>query len=119
MSKESSEDINMTASTGKKDPKKASSKSTGTRKLSASKRDGTLKKEPTIEECLAKLDKILEKMEDEDTGLEESFHLYEEGLGIVKKVNGSIDKVEKKITVLSDGEEAAYTKDEDVIDRDF
>lgn len=62
------------------------------------------KAKPTIEESLAKLDKILEKMEDDDTGLEETFRLYEEGLGIIKQVNAGIEKVESRIKVLSTGE---------------
>lgn len=56
-----------------------------------------------IEESLKKLDTILEKMEDENTSLEETFKLYEEGLGIVKRVNAGIDKVEKRIRILNGG----------------
>lgn len=61
--------------------------------------------EMSIEDSLKKLDSILEKMEDEDTGLEETFRLYEEGLGLVKRVNASIEKVEKRIEILSDEDE--------------
>ena len=49
------------------------------------------KKELTIEESFSKLEEILGKMEDDETGLEESFKLYEEGIGLVKKVSESID----------------------------
>lgn len=62
------------------------------------------KKELTIEESFNKLQKILDKMEDDETGLEESFKLYEEGIGLVKKVSESIDKVEKRIKILSEEE---------------
>lgn len=101
------------AYSGSTDSKKASQKSTGAKKTSPSGKDNTIKKSLTIEESLTKLDKILEKMEDEETGLEESFKLYEEGLGIVKQVNNSIDTVEKKITILSDEKELPLAEDED------
>lgn len=62
------------------------------------------KKELTIEESFSKLGEILDKMEDDETGLEENFKLYEEGIGLVKKVSESIDKVEKRIKILSEEE---------------
>ena len=62
------------------------------------------KKELTIEESFNKLQEILDKMEDDETELEESFKLYEEGIGLVKKVSESIDKVEKRIKILSEEE---------------
>ncbi len=62
------------------------------------------KKELTIEESFSKLEEILGKMEDDETGLEESFKLYEEGIGLVKKVSENIDKVEKRIKILSEEE---------------
>jgi len=63
------------------------------------------KKELTIEEGFEKLDTILEKLEDEDTGLEASFGLYEEGLGVVKACRDKLDMIEKKIIVLEEGNE--------------
>ncbi len=61
---------------------------------------------PGIEECFARLDMLLEKMESEETGLEDSFRLYEEGLKLLKTASESIDRVEKKLTVLKgDGED--------------
>ena len=43
-------------------------------------------------------------MEDDDTGLEETFGLYEKGLRLIKNVSSSIDRVEKKITILEEEE---------------
>jgi len=60
------------------------------------------KSELKIEESFSKLDEILEKMENEDTGLEEAFKLYEEGLKLVKTTESSIDKVEKQIQILKE-----------------
>lgn len=63
------------------------------------------KKEAGIEESLDKLDEILKKMEDEAIGLEETYSLYEEGLKIIKRVNQAIDKVEKRIQIITDAED--------------
>lgn len=60
--------------------------------------------ELTIEECLDKLDVLLEDMENSDTGLEETFKLYEQGLKLIKRAESGIDKVEKQLKIL-DGEE--------------
>ncbi len=58
----------------------------------------------TIEQSLEQLEEILQKMEDEETGLEESFRLYEQGLKLVKSAGESIDRVEKQIRILSEEE---------------
>ena len=63
------------------------------------------KDELTIEQSFDKLSEILNKMEDGETGLEDTFKLYEEGLGLVKNIKGGIDKVEKRIKVLREEEE--------------
>jgi exodeoxyribonuclease VII small subunit len=60
----------------------------------------------SIEESFARLDEIREKMEDEETGLEDSFRLYEEGLRLIRHAESGIDKVEKKIRILNEGEES-------------
>ena len=57
--------------------------------------------EITIEESFGRLDEILDKMEDQETGLEESFRLYEEGLRLIRRAEGAIDRVEKKIRILN------------------
>ncbi|PNH21428.1 exodeoxyribonuclease VII small subunit [Lachnospiraceae bacterium] len=58
---------------------------------------------PTIDSCLEQLEGILRSMEDEAVSLEQSFSLYEQGMKLVKDINGRIDQVEKDILVL-DGE---------------
>ena len=60
--------------------------------------------EMTIEESFDRLDEILGKMEDEQTGLEESFRLYEEGLKLIRRAEAGIDRVEKKIRILNEEE---------------
>lgn len=67
----------------------------------------------TIEEGLTRLDEILEKMEEKDTDLSESFTLYEEGMKLLKGVNEEIDAVEKKVMMLkSDGETVEFEVEE-------
>ena len=58
--------------------------------------------ELTIEACFERLDQILDKMEEEGTGLEDAFRLYEEGLGLVRHAESGIDRVEKKIRILQE-----------------
>lgn len=64
----------------------------------------TVKKKLSIEESLERIDNILEKMESEDTGLEETFKLYEQGLKLIKDAESNIDKVEKQIKILDEEE---------------
>lgn len=56
----------------------------------------------TIEQSFEKLEKLLAKMEDENTGLEESYALYEEGMKIIRQAEEGIDKVEKRLKVFSE-----------------
>ena len=55
------------------------------------------KKELTVEEAFELLDGIVEKLEDQETPLEESFALYQKGLELLKLCNDKIDTVEKKM----------------------
>lgn len=63
------------------------------------------KKEKTIEAGMEELGAVLEKLENGEISLEESFQLYEKGMKLVKECNDKIDKVEKQILVLSAGGE--------------
>ena len=51
----------------------------------------------TIEETFEQLEKILTKMEDKNTSLEDAFASYEAGMKLVQDCNASLDQVEKKI----------------------
>ncbi len=55
------------------------------------------KKELTVEEAFELLDGVVEKLEDQETPLEESFALYQKGLELLKLCNDKIDTVEKKM----------------------
>lgn len=56
----------------------------------------------TLEQSMEELQIILEKLEDENIGLEESFRLYQDGMKLLKNCNAAIDKVEKKLMILEE-----------------
>ena len=55
-----------------------------------------------LESSFKRLDEIIEKMEQGELSLEESFTLYKEGVALVGACNESIEKVEKEIKVIED-----------------
>ena len=58
-------------------------------------------KKITLEESFEALDGIIENLQSGELTLEESFKKYEEGMKLIKNCNDSIDKVEKKLLVIS------------------
>ena len=58
-------------------------------------------KEKSLEEHFDELEILLEDMESDCISLEKSFELYEKGMKILKTCNDKIDKVEKKVQILS------------------
>ncbi len=76
-----------------------------------------MKKEESFEELLAKLEGITAQLEkEENTSLEESMKLFEEGIEISKKCNQQIEKAEKKIMLLV--QENDEIKEENFIQED-
>ena len=63
-------------------------------------------KEWSLEEAFARLDEIIEKLENRETTLEDSFNGYQEGMQLLKICNERLDTVEKKMLVLKDNGEA-------------
>jgi exodeoxyribonuclease VII small subunit len=59
----------------------------------------------TLEEVFEQLDGIVNKMEADDISLEESFHLYHQGMELLKVCNDKIDTIEKKMMVLDENGE--------------
>ena len=59
------------------------------------------KKEPSLEETFQELETIIEKMQDREVPLEDSFSLYEQGIQKLKFCNEKIDHVEKKMLLLN------------------
>ena len=59
-------------------------------------------REETLEELFGRLDRIIAKLEDRDTTLEDSFAAFEQGVRYLKACNDKIDKVEKKMLVINE-----------------
>ena len=62
---------------------------------------GVKKEELTLEEMLQLLDEHIEQLESEEISLEQSFHVYEKGMKLLKECNDKIDRVEKKVLELN------------------
>lgn len=60
------------------------------------------KSEMKIEETFDKLEEVIGIMEKPETGLEETFELYKQGLDMIKRCNDSITSIEKQITELEE-----------------
>ena len=63
--------------------------------------DKTNLEEMTLEEAFEQLDELIDKMEESDLPLEESFALYKKGVSLVEVCNKKIEKVEcdiRKVT---------------------
>lgn len=61
-------------------------------------------KKLTLEESFEALDGIIDDLQGGELTLEESFHKYEEGMKLIKNCKDAIDKVEKKLAVIHEGE---------------
>jgi exodeoxyribonuclease VII small subunit len=57
--------------------------------------------ELTLEQGFQQLDEIIEKLEDREIPLEESFQLYEQGVKLLQGCNEKIDRVEKQVQKLN------------------
>ncbi|MBQ4482436.1 MAG: exodeoxyribonuclease VII small subunit [Lachnospiraceae bacterium] len=56
----------------------------------------------SIEESFDYLDEVIEKMEDPDISLEDSFALYEKGMQVLKEASKAVDEVEKKVKLIDE-----------------
>lgn len=59
------------------------------------------RQEISLEEMFQELSSIIEKMQEREVTLEESFSLYEQGIRKLKLCNERIDSVEKKMLLLN------------------
>lgn len=58
----------------------------------------------TYEKAVARLEEIVDKLENGNLSLEEMMKLYEEGTALAVKCSKSLDEAQLKITELSAGE---------------
>lgn len=57
----------------------------------------------TLEENFARIEELVNRLSDEDISLEQAFAAYSQGMEVLKQCNGQIDRVEKKVLKLSEG----------------
>jgi len=55
-----------------------------------------------LDQSFKKLDKIIDDLSSDTISIDKSIKLYEDGINLLKNLKKSIDKVEKKIEVLSE-----------------
>ena len=72
-----------------------------------------MKEELSFEQAMTNLEKIADELEKDDLDLDTSVKKFEEGMELSKKCNEILQKAEKKITVLIDGEEKYFKISED------
>ncbi len=56
----------------------------------------------SLEELLADIENIINNLQQKDISLEDSFALYQQGIGKLKLCNEKIDAVEKKLLILDE-----------------
>lgn len=60
-------------------------------------------KKISLEESFDTLDEIIGDLQSGELSLEDSFQKYEEGMMLIKACSEAIDKVEKKLEIISEG----------------
>ena len=58
--------------------------------------------ETSLEELFTELEALIQKMEEEEISLEDSFQLYHRGIDALKQCSERIDEVEKKMLILDE-----------------
>ena len=70
------------------------------------------RKKVSFEESCLRLEEIIAKLEDEKLSLDESVKLYEEGMKLVVKCNKELADAERKIKILTRGEDGQLAETE-------
>ena len=58
-----------------------------------------------FEDQLAKLEEIVDRLEDESVGLEEALGLFENGMDLARRCRARLEEVEQRVTQLLETEE--------------
>jgi|GEM_PF-4962082 len=67
-----------------------------------------------IKEKLTRLDDIVTEMEKNQNDIEASVLLFEEGMALIKDCSTTLEKIEKKVVMITDtAEEISFNKKED------
>ena len=64
------------------------------------RKDVNMAQTKKLEDMLAEISDIINKMDNDKISLEESFKLYNQGIKLCKQCNDKIDKVEKQIEII-------------------
>jgi len=62
------------------------------------------KKEDRFEDQLARLEEIVDRLEDESVGLEEALGLFENGMDLARRCRARLEEVEQRVTQLLETE---------------
>ena len=62
------------------------------------------KKDDRFEDQLAKLEEIVDRLEDESVGLEEALGLFENGMDLARRCRARLEEVELRVTQLLETE---------------
>ena len=68
----------------------------------AKKKETAEQEQFRLEEAFDRIEALLEKLQDKDVTLEESFGLYQEGMGRLKLCHENIDHVEKQMLQIDE-----------------
>ena len=68
----------------------------------AKKKETAEQEQFRLEEAFDRIEALLEKLQDKDVTLEESFGLYQEGMGLLKLCDENIDHVEKQMLQIDE-----------------
>ena len=68
----------------------------------AKKKETAEQEQFRLEGAFDRIEALLEKLQDKDVTLEESFGLYQEGMGLLKLCNENIDHVEKQMLQIDE-----------------
>ena len=68
----------------------------------AKKKETAEQEQFRLEEAFDRIEALLEKLQDKDVTLEESFGLYQEGMGLLKLCNENIDHVERQMLQIDE-----------------
>lgn len=73
-----------------------------------------MSEQPTFEERMATLERIVRELEDGEAGLETAVGRYQEGVRLLKDLQAEIDRLERKIELLAeDGSLSAFEDEEE------
>jgi len=70
-----------------------------------------MNKKKSFEESIQRLEEIVSELESSEIKLDDMLQLYEEGSELIKNCLAKLDDVEKKIRVLSVGEDDTIRED--------